>query len=138
MKNEDLNHTDPIGKWIHEAGTESLKADFHLSVLKKIESLPKTSSIYQPVISPFAWKLILIFITGIFGGSLVFLPSNQNDISLFDKLPPVKLPSPSFSLYNFSLPTIDFSQQFSLGIIAFFILGFIMIVGTIRNKQAGI
>lgn len=138
MTKEELNHSDPIKKWIHEAGTHELGEDFHLSVLKKIETRSKTSSAYEPVISPLAWKLILIFIIGIFSGSWLFLPSSQNDMSLYDKLPSIKFPNSSFLLYDFNLPLNDFSPQFIMGIITFFILGFITVVSNLRNKQAGV
>jgi hypothetical protein len=136
MTKQESNRLDPIKNWIQEAGTDQLGADFHLAVLKKIEKLPKTSLSYEPVISALAWKLILIFISGIFGGTLIFHPSKPNDISLFDKLPPARFPNPSFLSYDFSFPIFDFSQQFLMGITTFFILGFIMIAGTLRNKQA--
>lgn len=138
MNIEEQNPIDPMKKWIQEAGTENLGAEFHLSVLKKIEALPRTSSKYEPVISALGWKLILIFILGIFGSSLLFLPSSPAEISVFEKIPPTQFPSLSYDLYNFRFPMIEFSPQFLMGIVVFFILGFIMIVGTIRNKQAGI
>lgn len=137
MIKQESNQLDPMKKWIQEAGTDKLGTEFHLSVLKKIEALPKSSLTYEPVISSLAWKLILMFILGIFFGSFLLLPSNQNETSLFDKLPPIRFPNPIFSLYNYNLPIIDFSPQFLMGIIAFFTLGFIMIVGTLRNKHAG-
>lgn len=138
MTKEESNPFDPVKKLIQEAGSDTLGQEFHLSVLRKIDSLPKIKTTYEPVISPWAWRLIFIFITGIFGGSLLFLPSKQDDPSLFDKLPTMRFPTPSFSLYNFNLPSIEFSPQFLMSIVAFFILGFIMTVSTIRNKQADI
>lgn len=136
MTLEESNRLDLMKKLIREAGTDELGAEFHFSVLKKIEALPKTNLAYEPVISSLAWKLILMFITGIFVGSFLFLPSNQKETSLFDKLPPLEFPTPSFHLYS-SLLTIDFSPPFLIGIVTFFILGFIVIVGTLRNKQVG-
>lgn len=137
MTKEESNQFDPMKKWIQEVGTDELGAEFHLSVLKKIEALPKTSLTYEPVISALAWRLIMIFISGIFVGSLLFLPSDSDNTSLFDKLPPVKIPNPSLLFYDFSLPNFDFSPQFLMGIATFFILGFIMVVRTLRNKQVG-
>jgi hypothetical protein len=133
MNKKEQNPIDPMKNWIKEAGIDSAGDEFHLSVLKKIEDLPHTSLTYEPVISTFGWQLIFTFISGIFGGTLLFLPADQNDISLFDKMPTL-----SMDLYNFSLPQITFSPPFLLGIAAFFILGFIMIVGTLRNKHASI
>lgn len=138
MKRVEPNDLDPMKKWITEAGTDSPGSEFHLSVLKKIETLPQISSNYEPVISSLGWKLILLFISVIVGGSFLFVPAEQNTPSLFDKIPPLKLPSFNFDVYRFRLPMIEISTPFLMGIAAFFILGFIMIVGTIRNKQAGI
>lgn len=138
MKKEVTKDLDPMKKWIKEAGTDSLGSEFHLSVLKKIESHAQVSSHYEPVISPLGWKLILAFLSVVVGGSLVFVPGDQNNPSLFDKIPPLSLPSFNFDVYKFRLPMIEISTPFLMGIAAFFILGFIMIVGTIKNKQAGV
>lgn len=138
MTKEESNHFDRLKNLFRDAGSETLGPEFHLSVLKKIEERQKISLTYEPVISPLAWKLIFIFISLIVGGSLLFLPSKPNSPSMFEKIPPLRFPSFSFSLYNFSLPSIDFSPPFLMGIAAFFILGFIMIVGTLKNKQADI
>lgn len=138
MNKENSNHLDPMKKWIKEAGTDSLGSEFHFSVLKKIEALPQVNSKYEPVISPLGWKLIMVFISVIAGGSLIFVPASKESPSLFDKLPSFKLNAINFDLYSFSLPFIELSPPFIMGIVAFFILGFLMIIGTIRNKQAGI
>lgn len=138
MKRVKPNDLDPMKKWIKEAGTDSPGSEFHLSVLKKIETLPQISTNYEPVISSLGWKLILVFISVIVGGSFVFVPADQNNPSLFDKFPPLKLPSFKFDLYSLRLPMIEISTPFLMGIVTFFILGFIMIVGTIRKKHAGI
>ncbi|MBA4301131.1 MAG: hypothetical protein C0433_13665 [Cyclobacterium sp.] len=138
MKKETHCVSDPIKKLIIDAGVQSPGEDFHLSVLNKIESLQKTSAVYQPVISSLGWKLIFGFISSIFGGSILFIPSESESSSLFDKLPSVNLPLPDLTFYNFKIPTVDFSPPFLIGIMAFFILGFIMIVGTLRNKQVSV
>lgn len=133
MKQEELNKVDPLENWIKEAGMETLGPEFHLSVLKKIEVLPKTNTSYTPVISSFGWKVILGLIALVFTGSLIFIPADSDSPSLFDRLPVYQLPK-----FNLILPSLDFSPPFFLSIIAFFILGFIMIVGTIRNNKVGI
>jgi hypothetical protein len=133
MKQEELNKVDPLKNWIKEAGMETLGPEFHISVLKKIEAMPKVNSSYTPVISSFGWKVILGLIALVFTGSLIFIPADADSPSLFDKIPAVQLPK-----FNLTLPTLDFSPPFFLSLIAFFILGFIMIVGTIRNNKVGI
>lgn len=138
MKNEKISPSDPIKKWLKETGTEMPGEEFHLSILKKIETLPKTTLVYKPVISPFGWKLILGFILSIIGWGVLSAPVQPESVSVFDKLPQVNLTPLAKYLYDFSLPAPDLSPQFLIGIGAFFILGFIMIIGTMRNKQAGI
>lgn len=133
-----MNPADPMKKWMVEAGMESPGEEFHLSVLKKIEALPKLSPNYQPVISPLGWKLILGFIFAVFSWSILMIPADPKSTSLFDKIPSIKLPVPEFNLYNFTMPSLDFSPQFLLCICAFFFLGFLLIVGTIRQKQVGV
>jgi hypothetical protein len=44
--------------------------------------------------------------------SILFIPSEREAPSLFDKLPPINLPLPVLSLYNFKMPTADFSPPF--------------------------
>lgn len=133
MKQEELNKVDPMKNWIKEAGLETLGPEFHLSVLKKIEVLPKTNISYTPVISSFGWKVILSLIAIVFLGSMIFIPADSDSPSLFDKLPVFQFPK-----FNLSFPYLDFSPPFFLSIITFFILGFIMIVGTIRNNKVGV
>ena len=133
MKQEELNKLDPLKNWIKEVGMESPGPEFHMAVLKKIEVLPKTYLSYTPVISSFAWKVILGLLAVVFIGSLVFIPADSHSTSLFDKLPEYRVPK-----FNLTFPSLEFSPPFFLSIIAFFILGFIMIVGTIRNNKVGV
>ena len=84
MKQKELNNLDPMNNWIKEAGMESLGPEFHISVLKKIETLPKVNPSYTPVISSKGWKLIFGFIALIFGTSVFFLPPSEDTSSLFD------------------------------------------------------
>lgn len=129
---------DQLAIWIKEAGTESPEEGFHLTVMQKIEALPKVNYTYEPVISPLAWKLIIGLITSIFLGSIVLVPTDQTTPSLFDKFPSPRFPSFRLDWINLSFPSLDISLPFLTGIIAFFILGFFMILGTMRNKQAGV
>ncbi len=138
MKNETRHSDDPIEKWIKEAGSDFPGEEFHLSVLKKIEAMPKTSLAYQPVISSKGWKLIIGVILGIIVWSIMMVPAQPDSVSLFDKLPAVKLPAVDLNLFQFNLPAPNLGPQFLIGIGAFFSLGFIMVWGTLRNKQAGV
>jgi len=136
MKNEESKALDPMKRWISEAGTDTPGDQFHLSVLKKIEALPQAKDVYSPVISPLGWKIILGFITSIFVWSAFFVPAQATDSSLFDKLPKLKLPAFNLPLNNLALPSPDLSPNLLLGIAAFFVMGFLLIVNTLRNKQA--
>ncbi len=139
MKREEKKEVnDPLVKWMVEAGTDSPGEGFHISVLAKIETYSKSQVVYSPIISPFGWRLIFGFIVSIFGGTILFNPSAVDEPSLFDKIPPFKLPSIDFSGFNFHLFSFDFSPQFLTGIIAFFILGFVMILDTMRRNHASL
>lgn len=138
MKNKTINSDDPIKKWIKEADSEFPGDGFHLSVLKKIETLPKSSLVYQPIISPLGWKLIFGFILAMFFGSILLVPAQPETTSLFDKLPSINIPTLDRNLLNFNIPLPNLSPQFLIGIGAFFSMGFIMVWGTLRNKQAGV
>jgi hypothetical protein len=138
MKQEKLKPLDPIKKWIAEAGTDTPGDGFHLSVLRKIETQPKMATVYQPVISPLAWTLIFAPIASIIAWSILFAPAQQDNATILDALQRLKFTVPKFSFFDINFPSPDLSPQFLLGIAAFFILGFLMIIGTLRNKQADV
>lgn len=135
MKNEKINTPDPVKRWLTEAGTDAPGEGFHFSVLKKIEALSQSKIEYKPVISPLGWKLILGLISSIFAWSIFFAPAHPEKGSLFGKLPDLKIPSIDLSVYKLSFPSLDFSTNLLLGISTFFIIGSLLIVSTLRNKQ---
>jgi hypothetical protein len=138
MKKEDEHITDPMKRWIAEAGTETPREGFHLSVLKKIEALPQRNLVYTPVISPLSWKLILGFISSIFGWCIVMVPPQPATNSLFDRFSELRLPTISFQWYEIAPRLPDLSPNLLLGIGAFFIMGTLAIVGTLYQRQANI
>jgi hypothetical protein len=138
MKNEDKTTLDPMKNWVSEVGTETPAEGFHLSVLKKIEALPQTSAEYRPVISALGWKLIWGFIISIFAGSIIFVPSQPETSSLFDKLPPFRVPAVDFRIYDFIPRVPDLSTNLLLGIGTFFIMGSLLIVSTLYHKRANV
>jgi hypothetical protein len=138
MINQIELNSGPLKKLIVEAGTDSPGGAFQSAIFSKLEKLSKTPAAYQPVISAMGWKFILAFILSIFFVVLFTSPADRQSTSLIGKLPDFKLPILNFSFPNFNLHQLDFSPPFLIGIIAFFILGFFVILATIRNKQAGI
>lgn len=122
-------------KWIKEAGTEYPGDGFHLSVLNKISEIPVRPQIYQPVISPLAWKFIFGYIASIAGISMLFFPPDSTGLTLMDRIPPVPIPSFRLDFFNFSNMIPDSSPQFLLGIAAFFSIGFIMTLSILKSKQ---
>jgi hypothetical protein len=136
MKNEKIKPFDSMKKWIVEAGTDSPGDEFHWSVLKKIEALPQARTVYRPVISSLGWKLIVGFIASIFAWCILMVPARPETSTLFDKIPKLKTPIPSFKLVDLSFSIPDFGPQFLLGIAVFFIMSFLLIIGTLQNKQA--
>lgn len=136
MKNEK-NSLDPLKRWLTEVGTDSPRSEFHLSVLKKIETVPQATKVYQPVISSLGWKMILAFVAGIVVCSMAFVPAEPTANSLSNRIPNIDYWTYLQRLPDLPISIPDFSSQFLLGIIAFSILGFILIAGTIRDKQLG-
>ncbi len=122
-------------KWIKEAGTDDPGDAFHLSVLKKISEIPLGRQVYQPVISPLAWKFILGYIAGIAGISFLFFPSESSSPTWIDRVPPITLPTFRIEIFNFSQLIPEFSPQFIVGIAAFFSFGFILTLLTLKSKQ---
>ena len=136
MKNEESRSLDPVKRWLSEAGTETPGDQFHLSVLKKIEALPRPKAVYNPVISPLGWKIILGFIMSIFVWGVFFVPSQTKTHTLFEQLPRLKLPAFNLPVNNVTFPSPELSSNLLLGITAFFIMGLLLIVNTLRRKHA--
>jgi hypothetical protein len=138
MKKDEIKAGDPLEKFIKEAGTVSPGDDFHLSVLRKIEALPKVTTAYEPVISPLAWKCIAGIVLAIAGWSVWISPAPSESYALLESLRQIKLPMPRFSLYNYISFSQGVSPQFLMGLVAFFVMGFLIVVKTIRNQHADI
>lgn len=135
MKQEKLKPSDPIKKWIAEAGAETPGDEFHLSVLRKIEAQPNVVPAYRPVITPLAWVLIFVPIASVIAWSVLFAPAQPDSTSIFGAFQRLKLSLPKLTFPDITFLSPDFSQQFLFGIATFFVLGFLMIISTIRNKR---
>lgn len=138
MKQEQNLQDDLTKKWIKEAGTDYPGDEFQLAIFKKIAEAPANRPIYQPVISPLAWKFIMGYIAVLFASSFLFIPSGSTSQTLFDKIPQINIPGLRFFLFDMMPVLPDLSPQFVLGIAAFFSIGFIMILTTLKSKQASI
>lgn len=125
-------------KWIKEAGTEYPGDKFQLAILKKINELQERKNVYQPVISPLGWKLILIYVACIVGLSIFSNPNQPSSFALLEKLPPLRLPKFQLNLPELPIGWPDFSPQFSMGIMVFLGLGFVMILINLKSKQASL
>ncbi|GAA0881036.1 hypothetical protein GCM10009119_40060 [Algoriphagus jejuensis] len=133
-KNDPL---DSMKRWVTEVGMDTPREDFHLSVLKKIETLPPTTDSYQPVIAPLGWKMILVFISSIVAWTIFSSPDSREAGTLLDKFPQLKLPMLHFDAFDINFPTLDLSIQFQLGLAIFFIMSFLVFVSKLRDNRAG-
>lgn len=140
MKEEKATSQDSLKKWIVEAGMDSPGEDFHLAVLKKIESLPQAAPAYRPVIAPWAWVLILGLVSLIVAGSFLTSasPSSPEADLLAESLQRLKQTLPNFGGVGLTLPSLHLSPPFLIGVLAFFILGFIAIAGPLKRRQEAI
>ncbi len=138
MKNKASTPHDVLKKWMVETGTETLGDEFHLSVLKKIEALPQPKTYYSPVISSGAWTVIIGLIASLLGWSVFSAPSRPGNSSIVELLKRINLPKPSLDFLNLSISTPDLGSPFQLGILAFFILGFLMVLTSVRSRQSSI
>ncbi len=136
MKDEHHAPQDHLKKWITEAGCDTPDEGFHLDVLKKIEVLPQKSPVYQPVIAPWAWTMIVGLIVFIVAASTWTPPSPTAPSSFTDVLQHLKLTVPQEFVPNFALPSLDLSPPFVIGLLAFSILAFLTIARTMRQRQS--
>ncbi len=138
MRHEKTKPLDPMKKWIAEAGTDTPGDEFHLSVLTKIEALPKAAADYRPVISPLAWTLIFGFVLSVIVWSVLSAPAQPDTPTMLDGLRRLKIPLPKFGFVDYPIFSPDFSPQFLIGIGTFFIMGLLTIIGATRNKRANV
>jgi hypothetical protein len=90
------------------------------------------------VISPLGWKLILVYVACLVGISIFSNPNQPNNLAFLEKLPPLKLPRFQLNLPELAFGWPDFSPQFSMGIMVFFGLGFVIILINLKSKQTSL
>lgn len=123
---------DYIRQFIFEVGTENPSMDFHKVILERLN--PKRSvSVYKPVISSLAWKIIGGAISVIVISVLLFMPSGENTSPLFDQVPAVSIPKIAISIPKITLPVIDLSTIVIQSLVVFIVLTFFTIITTLKK-----
>ncbi|REG91027.1 hypothetical protein [Algoriphagus antarcticus] len=123
-----------IRQFITEVGTENPSAGFNKSILKRLKS-NRTAADYRPVISSLAWKIIGGAITAVVISVLLFLPSGENTLILFDQVPAGSIPDLAISLPKISLPVINLSSIVIQSLVVFILLAFLAVITTFKNWQ---
>lgn len=135
-KNESMKKQEQeeiyIRQFITELGTVSPSKGFHKSILKKIKPNPSIS-VYKPVISSVAWKIIGTTLITLFIAVFLFVPNGSEANSLFSQLPEMKFPEMAFSLPKISLPVINLSPIVMQSLVGFIILAIFTIITNLRK-----
>ncbi|MDR7130370.1 hypothetical protein J2X69_002720 [Algoriphagus sp. 4150] len=123
-----------IQQFISELGTDRPSAGFHKSILEKLN--PKqTLTVYRPVISPLAWKLIGSGIAALVICVLLFLPGGENSTPLMDQVPKISIPQVAISFPKVSLPDIDLSPIVIQSLVVFILLAILSAITTLKNLK---
>ncbi|WP_339753821.1 hypothetical protein [Algoriphagus aquimarinus] len=131
MKNLSKEDTY-IKQFMSELGTDEPSAGFHKSILERL-SPKKSPSIYKPVISFFAWKIMGGAIATIVLSVLLFLPSGDNALPLFDQLPQVFIPKISLALPKISLPVLNLSSIVIQSLVVFTLLACVTVISSLKK-----
>ncbi|TXE12295.1 hypothetical protein [Algoriphagus aquimarinus] len=121
-----------IKKFMSELGTDEPSEGFHKSILERL-SPKKSVSVYRPVISSFAWKIIGGAIAVIVLSVLLFLPSAENALPLVDQLPQVAIPKIALSLPRFSIPIINLSSIVIQSLVVFTLLACVTVISSLKK-----
>ncbi|WP_057939870.1 hypothetical protein [Algoriphagus resistens] len=121
-----------IRQFIGELGTENPSIGFHKSIVAKLNHVP-FASVYKPVISALAWKIIGCAIASIVISVLLFLPGGQNSISLVDQVSKIPFPQVTISLPKVSLPVLELSSLVIQSLVVFIVLGIITVITTLTK-----
>ncbi|RAI90155.1 hypothetical protein [Algoriphagus yeomjeoni] len=121
-----------IRQFISELGTMSPSVGFHKSILEKINS--RTSlTVYKPVISSLAWKIIGSTLVILFITVFLFAPNGSEANSLFSQLPDITYPELAISLPKISVPVINLPPIVLQSLISFIILASLAFITTLRK-----
>ncbi|WP_339704309.1 hypothetical protein [Algoriphagus aquimarinus] len=121
-----------IKQFKSELGTDEPSAGFHKSILERL-SPNKSVSVYRPVISSFAWKIIGGAIAVIVISVLLFLPSAENALPLVDQLPRVAIPKIALSLPRISIPIINLSSIVIQSLVVFTLLACVTVISSLKK-----
>ncbi|MBN3584321.1 hypothetical protein JYB64_18135 [Algoriphagus aestuarii] len=135
MKNQ-LEHEDLLlRKFISEAGSENPPSNFHLKILSKIETKSRTA--YQPILSPLAIKAILLGILSIAVLTIIFIPGQENSLSLLDQLSNTTVTKLNLQLPKINLPIIHMGPVFNIALLAFSLLMIPWIIYQSKRLKVG-
>lgn len=121
-----------IRQFISELGTEKPYSGFHKSILKRLKPKRRVS-VYKPVISSLAWKIIGGVIAVIVIVIILFLPSTESTTLLVDQIPKVSIPQLTMSLPKISIPTLNLSTIVIQSLVVFSLLAFLAVITTLRR-----
>jgi hypothetical protein len=121
-----------IRQFISELGTEKPYPGFHKSILKRLKP-KRTVSVYKPVISSLAWKIIGGVIAAIVIVVLSFLPSTESTTLLVDQIPKVSIPQLTMSFPKISIPTLNLTAIVIESLVVFSLLAFLAVITTLRR-----
>ncbi len=122
-----------IQLFLAELGTEKPSLDFHKSILERLDP-KRTTSVYSPVISSSAWKIIGGAVAAIVFSVLLFLPGGENaPQTLFDQMPTVAFPQVAISLTKISIPAIELSSIVIQSLVVFILLAFLSVITTVKQ-----
>lgn len=124
-----------IRQFINELGAEKPSPGFHKSIVKRLGHSP-AASVYRPVVSPLAWKVIGGAVVAIIVPVLIFLPLGESSLSLFDQVPEISIPRVAVSLPKISFPAVNLSPIVLHASVAFLLLAFLTVMGTLRKWKA--
>ncbi|MEN2282295.1 hypothetical protein AAGF08_09165 [Algoriphagus sp. SE2] len=133
MKNFNIQEEEFIKSLFSEIGSESPSIDFHKRIISKIEK--KNSIAYQPLISPFALKLIVAGILFIGIITLIIVPGDETSISYLTKITELTPSILNLKFPTLGIPKIQFGSIFNTALLAFSLLMFSWIIYTSKRLR---
>jgi len=131
MKSQ-LNEEDYIREFIFELGTEKPSINFRRMLMKKLD-MTRSRSVYHPVISPLAWKLIGSGISILVVCVLLFIPDGKESITLVQHLPDFTVLDWNIKLPKLIFPKIHFHTIALKSSVGFMVLAIIAVIFSIKK-----
>ena len=133
MKSQ-LNEEDYIREFIIELGTEKSSINFRKVLMKKLD-LTRNRSVYHPVISPLAWKLIGGGVSFLVVCVMIFIPGGKESITLVQHLPEFSFFDWHVQLPTLTLPKFHFYTVALKSLVGFMLLAIIGVVFSIKIRR---